>query len=525
MKHLSKLTITFASLALLLLGGGTGYFFAMRQMPMNMAATAPATAAASKPAKALYWYDPMVPAQHFDAPGKSPFMDMQLVPKYAASDAEMGGELGVRIDATTLQNLGVRTALVEVLTPEQNAQHATISLPGVLKLDERAVSIEQTRMAGFVERVFALAPGDVIRAGQPLAEMTVPAWSGAQQEFLALRASGDRALIAAARERLRLTGMPEASIQTLIKSGRVQQRFTIFSTRAGVIQELDVRMGMNMMAGQTLARINGMESIWCEIAVPESFAAQLVEGARASVQLNANPGSDLVGTIDAILPVLDEASRSVRVRINLKNTDGLLRAGMAATVQLQSVRGENTRAGMLTVPTEAVIRTGKRALVMRVQGKGGFVPVEVSLGQELGARTVILQGLEAGDSVVASGQFLLDSEASLSGVGFYRNAAETRPAMREMPLSAGASAPLHAADATILAIESDSIKLKHGPFESLKMPGMTMSFGYADALAPRLREFKVGDAVRVWVREDASGLVIERLEARAPAPMQMEQGQ
>ena len=525
MRYASKLTVTFASLALLLLGGGTGYFFAMRQMRLNIAEPAAATAAASNEAKVLYWYDPMVPAQHFDAPGKSPFMDMQLVPKYAASDADVGGEPSVRIDASTRQNLGMRTALVEVLTSQQSTLATTITVPGVLKLDERAVSIEQTRMAGFVERVFALAPGDVIRAGQPLVEMTVPAWSGAQQEYLALQASGDPALIAAARERLRLTGMPEPAIQVLAKSGRVQQRFTIFSSRAGVIQELDVRAGMNLMAGQTLARINGMESIWCEIAVPEAFAAQLAQGARATVQLHANPGRDLVGSIDAILPVLDEASRSVRVRITLKNTDGQLRAGMAATVQLQSDQAENARAGMLTVPTEAVIRTGKRALVMRVQGQGGFVPVEVSLGQELGERTVILQGLNAGDLVVTSGQFLLDSEASLSGVGLYGNVEETGPAMTSMPLSASAAKSLHAADAIILAIESGSIKLQHGPFESLKMPGMTMSFGYADALAAELKEFKVGDAVRVWVREDATGLIIERLETRSPAPMQTEQGQ
>lgn len=510
MKSQTKLLIAVASVVLLALGAGSGYYLAMRQMP------APTSAMSSSEAgvpKALYWYDPMVPAQHFDAPGKSPFMDMQLVPKYAASDAgaDMGGESSVRIEATTLQNLGVRTALVE---ETQMMPQPEITVPGMLIYNERAISIEQARMAGFVERVFELAPGDVIRAGQPLAEMTVPEWSAAQQEYLALRSSGDVALIAAARERLRLVGMPETSIQALAKSSRAQQRFTIYSSRSGVIQELSVRTGMSIIAGQTLARINGIESIWCEISVPEVLAAELAVGSKASIQLAARPGTSLVGNVDAILPALDEASRSVRVRITLDNADGMLRAGMAATVQLQGLQADRAQTGTLTVPTEAVIRTGKRALVMREQGKGSFAPVEVTLGQEIGARTVIVQGLNAGDSVVVSGQFLLDSEASLSGVGVYDIAQDSGQTKASTPMSAPATSPLHEADATIVAIDSDSIKLAHGRFDTLNMPGMTMSFGYSDVASLDTKRFKVGDAVHVWVREDASGLVIERIEPR-----------
>ena len=514
MKIQTKLLLALASVMVLALGGGGGYYFAMRQM--RASTIAPSVTPVAKP---LYWYDPMVPAQHFDAPGKSPFMDMQLVPKYAATEtgmgAGMGGASSIQIDPTTLQNLGVRTALVEISGAQQSLAQAAMTVPGILTLDERAISIEQARAAGFVERVFALAPGDVIRAGQPLAELTVPQWSSAQQEFLALRASGEPALIAAARERLRLVGMPETAIQAVAKGGRVQRRFTIYSTRAGVIQELDVRAGMSVVAGQTLARINGIESLWCEISVPEALAAELKVGGGAAIQLSANPGHELVGAIDAILPALNAASRSVVVRITLDNADGLLRAGMAATVRLQSY--QKSVAGTLTVPTEAVIRTGKRALVMRVQGKGSFAPIEVKLGQELGQRTVVTQGLNAGDSVVVSGQFLLDSEASLSGVGMHDTSDDSQQPTALMATNASATPPLHAADAIIVAIESDSIKLKHGPFASLKMPGMTMSFGYSDVAALDTTTFKVGDAVRVWVREDPTGLVIERIEPRITA--------
>lgn len=518
MKSQTKLLITLTSLALLALGAGSGYYFAMRQMHSPISAMP--SSETGKP-KALYWYDPMVPAQHFDAPGKSPFMDMQLVPKYAAAGAEVGAETSVQIDAATLQNLGVRTALVEVSRADMSRQQAAITVPGMLSYDERAVSIEQARMAGFVERVFALAPGDVIRAGQPLAELTVPDWSAAQQEYLALRASGDAALMAAARERLRLVGMPDASIKALEKTGRAQQRFTIYSSRAGVILELPVRTGMSIIAGQTLARINGIESIWCEISVPEALAAELAVGAKASIQLTARPGANLLGTVDAILPALNEASRSVRLRIALNNPDGLLRPGMAATVQLQGQHADDSQADALTVPTEAVIRTGKRALVMREVGKGRFTPVEVTLGREIGARTVIVQGLSAGDSVVVSGQFLLDSEASLSGIGLHGKAGDAPERVASMSNSAATVSPLHEADATIIAIEADALKLAHGRFETLNMPGMTMSFGYADIAAMDTSGLKVGDAVRVWVREDKTGLVIERLEPRVTSPTKM----
>lgn len=523
MKIQTKLLLAAASMLVLALGGSGGYYFAMRQM--RASTIAPSVTPAAKP---LYWYDPMVPAQHFDAPGKSPFMDMQLVPKYAAPEPETGAPSSIQIDPSTVQNLGIRTAVVEVSGAHQSLAQPAMTVPGILTLDQRAVSIEQARAAGFVERVFALAPGDVIRAGQPLAELIVPQWSSAQQEFLALRASGEPALVAAAHERLRLVGMPETAIQAVAKGGRVQRRFTIYSTRAGVIQELDVRAGMSVVAGQTLARINGIESLWCEISVPEALAAELKVGGGAAIQLSANPGRELVGAIDAILPALNAASRSVVVRITLDNADGLLRAGMAATVVLTSLT-EIAQAGTLTVPTEAVIRTGKRALVMRVLGKGTFAPVEVKLGREIGERTVIIRGLNAGEMVVVSGQFLLDSEASLSGVGLHATAdgtpPSTPPSSAVMPMGAPANSSLHEADATIVAIKSDSIKLAHGPFESLKMPGMTMSFGYSDVTALDTTKFKVGDAVHVWVREDASGLVVERLERSESTTTRMAEGQ
>jgi len=357
----------------------------------------------------LYWYDPMVPQQHFDQPGKSPFMDMDLVPRYAddgaaSANGSVGVSGGVSIEARVAQNLGLREARVERI-----ALASVIEASGVLGFNEREVAIEQVRSVGLVERVWPLAPGDVIAQGQPLVELRMPQWSAAQAEYLAVR--GDSALAAAARERLHMLGLSTAMIDELSASGRARQSFVLRSARAGVLTTLEVRSGMAVEAGQTVARIQGVDTLWLEVAVPESRAAAVHAGGDARVYLGAYPGGELSGRIIAVLPELAPDSRTLRVRIELPNPHGELRAGMSAQVHLAAQAGETA----LAVPTEAVIRTGKRALVIAVRESGVFAPVEVELGPEIENHTVITAGLDEGQRIVSSGQFLLDSEANLSG--------------------------------------------------------------------------------------------------------------
>jgi Cu(I)/Ag(I) efflux system membrane fusion protein len=347
----------------------------------------------------------MVPQHRFDEPGKSPFMDMQLVPRYAdEGTADAGSRGGVSIDARVAQNLGLREARVERI-----ALASLIEASGLLGFNERDVAIEQVRSAGLVERVWPLAPGDVIKTGQPLIELRAPLWSAAQAEFLALRHNDELAL--AARERLRMLGQSDAMIADLERSGKAQQTFVLRSSRAGVLQTLDVRSGMNVEPGQTVARIQGIDSLWLEVAVPESRAASVHTGGEARVELAASPGDELSGRIVAVLPELAPGSRTLRIRIELPNPRGELRAGMSAQVRLATQSGDTA----LAVPTEAIIRTGKRALVMAVRKRGEFEPVEVQLGPEIENYTVIAGGLAEGQRIVSSAQFLLDSEANLSG--------------------------------------------------------------------------------------------------------------
>ena len=371
--------------------------------------TAPASAPTLTDAagrEVLYWYDPMVPTQHFDKPGKSPFMDMQLEPKYAGSGDAAGAAPGITIDPAIAQNFGMRVATV---TRGQLSLGVTVT--GVADFNQRDVAVVQARSGGFVTRVYARAPGDVIAAGAPIADLLVPEWGGAQSEYLAVRRTGDGPLIRASRQRLVLLGMSPGMIAGVERSGRVQNSVTIAAPSGGVIRTLGVRSGMTVSAGQTLAEVSGLGTVWLNASVPQSQSAQVHLGAPVRLSFAAFPGEMISGNITAILPEADGASRTVSVRIELPNRGGRLRPGMFAQVTLG---GEEHSA--LLVPSEAVIRTGTRNLVMLAGSNGRYSPAEVRIGGDANGQTEILAGLSEGEKIVASGQFLIDSEASLSSV-------------------------------------------------------------------------------------------------------------
>ncbi|WP_085695096.1 MULTISPECIES: efflux RND transporter periplasmic adaptor subunit [unclassified Pseudomonas] len=400
LKHWNGVLLAGLALAI---GAAGGYGIARQGQGVEAVASAPGAPAPDE-RKALYWYDPMFPAQKFDKPGKSPFMDMQLVPRYASGAGESAA---VSIDPGLTQNLGLRLAPVS-----RGTFASSLDVTGVLAFDERDVAVVQARTAGFVERVYARAPGDVLPAGAALADLLVPDWAAAQTEFLALRRSGDAALLAAARQRLQLSGMPAGLIAQVERSGKVQANLTVTSPLGGVLQELNLRTGMTVATGETLARINGLGNVWLAVAVPESETGSISAGQTVEARLPAFPGTVLRGTVSAILPQTNPDSRTLRVRVELPNPAGRLRPGMTAQVRLT----RTTAQSVLWVPSEAVIRTGRRALVMLAEDGGRYRPVEVRLGQESDGKTAILGGLEDGQQVVASGQFLLDSEASLKGI-------------------------------------------------------------------------------------------------------------
>ena len=359
-----------------------------------------AAAATDGKGKILYYYDPMVPQEHYDNPDSLSSMGMKTVPKYAdAGGVIASGPPAVTVDPAAAQNLGIRLA-----TATAGTLAGTLDVTGTVDFNQRDVAIIQARAAGFVQRVYGRAPGDVIPAGAPIADVLVPEWGGAQAEYAAVSRTGDRALIAAAAQRLRLIGIPGGS-------ARGRGVTTIRSPIGGVIQTLDARAGVTLAPGQTLAQVNGLGAVWLNAAVPEVRAADVRVGQAVTAELTGFAGERFTGRVIAVLPTTQAESRTLTVRVELPNRGARLRPGMFATVHL----GETARSALL-VPSEAVIRTGKRTLVMLAESKGRFRPAEVQVGHEAGGQTEIIAGLRAGEKVVASGQFLLDSEASLTGI-------------------------------------------------------------------------------------------------------------
>lgn len=352
----------------------------------------------------LYWYDPMVPDQHFDKPGPSPFMDMELVPKYAAPSTQ---EPGLAVDAALVQNLGMRKAKVQRLPI-----HSELEVVGQLQFNQRNQAIVQLRAAGFVEKAWPLAAGDKISAGQPIAEFQIPEWLDAQNDLLSQPIDQNPHLLATLRARLQLLGMPDTLIARVEKTRQPEPRVTITSPISGVVDMLDVKAGMVLASGATLAKINNLDSLWLDAAIPEVRATGLRVGDNATFH-SVNPGDPvLTGTLEYLLPSINNSSRTLTARILLENPEGRLKPGTSGRVLLRSSTDETG----LFVPTEAVIRTGKRVLVMLTEPGGKFRPVEVTTGHEVGNQTLIREGLEEDQEVVASGQFLLDSEASFLGI-------------------------------------------------------------------------------------------------------------
>src|SRR2546428_1551563 len=288
-----------AGLLLVTAAGAGGYWYGASHMPPANEAAAAAQDSSGR--KILYWFDPMVPQQHFDKPGKSPFMDMELVPKYAD---EAGGEGTVIIDPRVAQNLGVRTAAATAGSVERR-----IEAVGSVAWNERAVFVVQARSGGFVEKLHARAPLDAVAKGQPLVELLVPDWAAAQAEYLLLRRTGkDAGLTEAARNRLQLLGMSEEQIGLLEKTGQPQTRITLYAPINGVIAELGVREGMTVMSGAMLFRLVDLSSVWVNAEVPEAQGAWLRPGTAVEARVPSFPGQGFRGRGSAILSQVDVAT-------------------------------------------------------------------------------------------------------------------------------------------------------------------------------------------------------------------------
>lgn len=385
--------VLFITLGVIALSGaiGLGYWWGHPRSDTSISG-------ASTDRKVLYWYDPMAPGQHFDKPGKSPYMDMQLLPKYA-DEATTGG---IAIAPGVRQNLGIRT-----VEAKRGALESAIQVPGTIAWDLRQERIVSARTDTIVERLYVRAPFESVRAGQPLASVIAPNWNTAIAEARVLsqaHSSAGRELQSAANERLRALGLPAGS-----SAGR--GHITLTSPVSGVVSEIGAREGQAMPMGMLMFRINGTRTVWLDAAIPQAGSAGISAGTPVEATVDARPGETFHGRIETVLPQVDATSRTQRARIVLDNPNGVLAAGMFAKVMLQPVA--NTE--HVLVPTDALIGVGSQARLIVLGTDNSFHPVRVLTGRSGNGMTEILTGLQGGERVVASGQFLIDSEANLSG--------------------------------------------------------------------------------------------------------------
>ena len=363
--------------------------------------------AAEKEARnVLFWYDPMYPNTRFDKPGKSPFMDMDLVPKYADEESASAAAPGVRIDPTQTQNLGVKTEVVR-RGPLTFAQ----TFPANVSYNEYQFVIMQARAAGFVDKVWPLTVGDKVKKGAPLLELTIPDWVEAQSEYLLLKETGGMATqVEGILERLRLAGMPDADIRRLVATRKIQTRFTLTAPIDGVITAFDLRAGMNIAKDNVVAKIQGIDPVWVTAAVPESIAWLIKDTSQFSLTIPARPDKSFTVRKWKLLPSADATTRTLQLRLEVENPDEALKPGMNAWLNLKT-----SSEPMLLIPSKALIDSGSEQRVITVDGEGRFVPKLVSVFQASQGVTAIRSGLDEGEKVVASGLFLIDSEANISG--------------------------------------------------------------------------------------------------------------
>lgn len=452
-----KSAITLVALAIAL-AAASGYWLGSRN-----ATTSSADGAQTETGrKVLYWYDPMAPGTRFDKPGKSPFMDMDLVPRYA--DEGAGEEAGgVQISARQQQNLGVRTADVARRTLAQK-----LSAFGTVAIDERSVETVPALASGLIEKLYVNASQQFVKKNEALAELWIPQWAAAQQEYLAVRQLGDSGLTAAARGRLQLQFMPDAIIRSVERSGKPQTRITVRAPHDGYVSKLDVRTGAQVTATQPLFELASLDPVWIVIDYPQSQASLLRVGSQVTATTSSWPGTTFQGTVSELLPDLEATTRTLKARVVLNNPQHQLKPGMYLNVELAEAQQGRE---VLTIPEEALIATGTSNRVLIADGEGHFRPVEVTAGLTQDGLVEVTSGLEEGQKVVTSGQFLIDSEASLRSA---------------LPQMAGQNEEIqsYSAQGIIKAVSDEAVTIAHQPVPALKWPAMIMDF----AITPQLRE-------------------------------------
>ncbi|MCJ0820598.1 efflux RND transporter periplasmic adaptor subunit [Vibrio vulnificus] len=431
----------------------------------------------------LYWVAPMDPNYKRDKPGKSP-MGMDLIPVYADDLAGANDKPGtVKIDPSVENNLGVKTAAVELakLSPR-------IETVGYIAFDESKLWQTNVRVSGWVEKLYINAVGEQVKKGDVLFTLYSPELVKAQEELLNAKRTGRDGLVKGATERLLSLGVDREQINQVIRRGKASQTIEIKALANGVIASLNIREGGYLSPAQAVISAGPLNEVWVDAEVFERQAHWLTNGSQASMTLDALPGKAWQGEVDYVYPILDPKTRTLRMRLKFANPNGELKPNMFANITLQPVSDSE----VLTVPKSSVIRSGGMTRVVLAEGEGKYRSARIETGREADDKVEVLQGLNQGDRIVTSAHFMLDSESSqsadLSRINGVEAPAETAWAKGEI---------------TDLMADHGMLTINHQPVPEWNWPGMTMNFNAAQGVD--LSALQKGQAIEFEMQKTDDG--------------------
>ncbi len=446
--------------------------------------------------KILYWVAPMDPNYRRDEPGKSP-MGMDLVPVY---DESAGGEKGssVRISPSVENNLGVRTAIAET-----GRLWRKIDTVGFVAHDESRVSHIHLRVDGWIEKLSVSIEGERVKKGQRLFDVYAPSLVNAMEEYVQALRTANARLIKASHEKLLSLGVSERQIKQLKKDRKIPRAISVYAPQDGIVTMMMVREGMYVKPSTQVMTLADLSSVWVIAEVFESQSVFVKEGQSADVELSFTPGQSWEGIVDYVYPILDEKNRTLRVRLRFDNPDEVLKPNMYANVSIYGGAREN----VLSVPREAVIRSGKNERVIIAMGEGRYMQREVVTGMESGDWVEILSGLKEGEVIVTSAQFLIDSEASMkASLQRMSSVTQDTPAMQTGPVATGKG------KVNKVMQDHGVINLDHEAIEALGWPRMTMDFNTEQGVS--LEGLAKGDEVEFDLIKTPDDYLISAIRKR-----------
>ena len=507
-----KPTPIIAALAIAAVAAAAGYGLGKRApQPVQSAAQGASTSAEKGGRKILYYRNPMGLPDTSPVPKKDP-MGMDYVPVYEGEEPQNLPPGAVKISPDKIQLLGVRTA-----PAQERSLTRTVHAVGTVQPNERGLYKVAPRFEGWIEKLLVNTSGQAVSRGQALMEVYSPELVAAQEEYLiALRGARDvkdaggeaqatmQRLADSVLRRLRNWDISERELERLKQTGQPQRVLAYRSPASGVVLSKPSVQGMRFMPGDVLYEIADLSSVWLLAEVSEQDLGLVRVGQAAEVRITSYPGRDFAGKVVFVYPTLEAATRTVRVRVEMPNPEGLLKPAMYADAQFAS--GNGGRA--LAVPDSAVLDSGNRQLVLVDRGQGVFEPRDVKLGMRADGYVEVKDGLKADEQVVVRANFLIDAEsnlkAALSGFG-----SQAAPA---------AAARLHKASGTVAALDAKAgtVEIEHGPIASLNWPAMTMEFKAKDKAL--LVGIKPGERVDFELSQGAPGeFLVERLTPVKPS--------